>query len=167
MGPVVYAIRIHHNMFTKVLNPPMPTTIQMPINSMATALALSRMPTNPTATMSTTIRMLTSPSATTPTIIQMPTTPSAMVLAPMGTPVLDKALIGAHNPLTHHMGILPSILNSTSHTRARTRHLLDNTRSNSAAVTKTSIVAVMVSVWMTCHRLVTTCRTAMSIFFRQ
>lgn len=167
MGPAVHAIRIYHNGDTKVLNPTIPATIQMPIDPMVTARTPIRISTNSMATKPTSIRMPTTPSATMPTTKQMPTTPSVTAPAPMSTRALDKTLMVAHNPPIHRMGILTGILSSMSRTRARTRHPQDNTRSNIVAATKSSIVAVAAAVRTTCHRLVTTCRATMSIFGRQ
>lgn len=167
MGAAVHGIRIYHNKHTKVSNPTIPATIQMPIDLMVTAQTPIRMSIDPTATRPTSIRMPTNPSATTPTANQMPTTPSATAPAPMDTQALDKTLMEVHNHPAHRMGVLMGILSSTSRMRAHTRHPLDNTHSNMAAAIKISTVAMAAAVRMTCHRLVTTFRATMTISGRQ
>ncbi|KFY23335.1 hypothetical protein V493_05916 [Pseudogymnoascus sp. VKM F-4281 (FW-2241)] len=181
MGPVVDAIPIYHNRNTKVLTPTIPATIQTPIYPMATKpttigmhinpsamtpIAI-RMHISPSAMMPITIRMHISPSAMMPTTKEKLTTPSTMVPVSMGTLALGKALMVAHNPATHHMGISTGILSSTTRMQAHTRYPRDNTRSNIVAATKTLIGAVVAAVRTTYHQPVTAYQATMTIFGHQ
>jgi hypothetical protein len=158
----VHAIWVHHKN-TTVLGPTIPVTIQILIDHMVMARTPIRMFTNLTATTPTTIRMPTSPFVTTPTTMQTSTTPLMTAPAPRA---LNKALMVAHNLLTHHMEIIAGILNSTSRMRVLILRLQHNMYSHIAAITKT-LMASMVAFVRTYLLLVTTCRATMSIFGRR